>query len=272
MPELPEVETIARQLAPLLAGRRITRVNIVDAKLDDAQLIASAGYSIADVRREGKQIALRLTKPRGKPREQYLLVHLRMTGRLIYDATQLAPEQKYLRAWFELDCGRLAFHDQRRFGTLTIATGLDAAAGPPYDPLAPQFTKQVLAELLAGSRQPLKSWLLRQDKLAGIGNIYASEILHATGLHPLRPAGTLNPDETAALHGAVRAILRLAIKHCGTTFSDFQDAHGVSGRFQRLLKVYGREGLPCAACQTALVRLVQQQRSTFYCPQCQRWP
>ncbi len=269
MPELPEVETVARQLAPLLTGRRIRCVEVLDPKLDSALLAALQGATIADVSRHGKQVALTLARPRGKTASCYLLVHLRMTGRLIWLAPGCAGDGKHLRLRLELDRGSLLFYDPRRFGTCTVQTQLDADPRAGLDPLGPGYSKAALRTLLGTSHQPLKTWLLRQDKLVGIGNIYASEILFAARLHPQRLAGGLEAAELARLAAAIPRILNLAVKHCGTTFSDFQDAHGVTGRFQRLLKVYGRAGAPCHACQTPIVRLVQQQRSTFYCPACQ---
>lgn len=269
MPELPEVETVARQLAPLLAGRRIKRVEVLDAKLDAGALGQVQGWTVAEVFRHGKQVALKLARTRGKPAEQFLLVHLRMTGRLIWTDSTAPPEPRHLRVRFVLDRGSLLFYDPRRFGLLTLKECLTDDSSIGLDPMTPSFTRQALGGLLAGSRQPLKTWLLRQDQLVGIGNIYASEILFAARLHPQRPAGALSADECARLHRCVQAVLKLAVKHCGTTFSDFQDAHGVTGRFQRLLQVYGREGQLCKTCGGEIVRLVQQQRSTFYCPVCQ---
>jgi formamidopyrimidine-DNA glycosylase len=270
LPELPEVETVARQLAPLLTGRLIRGVAVLDPKLDALQLAALRGATITGVSRYGKQIALALARKRSAPASGYLLVHLRMTGRLIWDEQRDACELKHLRLRLELDRGSLLFYDPRRFGTCTIAQELDHGAGAGLEPLGPGYTLPALRELLDHSRQPLKTWLLRQDKLVGLGNIYASEILFAARLHPQRQAGGLSAQEQARLYRAIPRILKLAIQHCGTTFSDFQDAHGVTGRFQRLLKVYGRENEQCKNCQSPIARLVQQQRSTFYCPACQR--
>ena len=126
-----------------------------------------------------------------------------------------------------------------------------------------------MTELLGTSAQPLKAWLLRQDRLVGLGNIYASEILHAARLSPFAGAGSLNGREVRRLHSATRRILQRAIRNCGTTFSDFQDARGASGSYQRLLAVYGRDGEGCRRCRATIERVVQQQRSTFYCPGCQ---
>lgn len=270
MPELPEVETIARQLAPLLTGRRIRHVEVLDPKLDAEMLSALRGATIADVRRHGKQVALTLERARGKPALSYLLVHLRMTGRLIWKPREPETETRHLRLRLELDQGCLLFFDPRRFGTCRLQPRLDADPRAGLDPLGPDYSRAALQRLLAHSRQPLKTWLLRQDKLVGIGNIYASEILFDARLHPQRPAGSLDDRELSRLSRSIPRILKLAVRHCGTTFSDFQDAHGVTGRFQRLLRVYGREDAACPVCQAAILRLVQQQRSTFYCPSCQK--
>jgi formamidopyrimidine-DNA glycosylase len=138
------------------------------------------------------------------------------------------------------------------------------------DPLSPHLTPASLGRLIGESRQNVKAWLLRQDRLVGLGNIYASEILFVAGISPLREAGSLSPDEHGRLWRATRRVLRRAIRNCGTTFSDFQDAQGLTGSYQHYLKVYGREDEPCPACRTPVVRIVQQQRSTYYCPRCQR--
>ncbi|NJN63501.1 MAG: hypothetical protein HC882_00595 [Acidobacteria bacterium] len=129
----------------------------------------------------------------------------------------------------------------------------------------PDWACRSFNRLLRNARQPLKTWLLRQDRLVGIGNIYASEILHEAGLDPFRAGGELEPVETRRLHRALKAVLRRAIRYCGTTFSDFQDAHGVTGSYQTRLRVYGREGEPCKRCGAPIVRVSQAQRSTYYC-------
>ena len=147
-------------------------------------------------------------------------------------------------------------------------TAREGAAPDGVEPLSPELTPAVYAGLLDGSAQPLKPWLLRQDRLVGLGNIYASEILHAARLSPFREAGSLDRNEVRRLHGATRRILERAIRACGTTFSDFQDARGVEGSYQRYLAVYEREGRPCRRCRAPIERVVQQQRSTYYCPQC----
>jgi len=214
--------------------------------------------------RLGKQVVFRL---RDNARPFWLAVHLRMTGRLtVCDSA----EPRHLRVWFGLDEGVLAFHDPRRFGTFAVTRRLGDLRPVGVEPLSDRFTARLLRDLLGTSRQPLKNFLLRQDRIVGLGNIYASEILHASRLHPVRPAGSLSGAEVRRLHRATRRVLRAAVDCCGTTFSDFQDARGVSGGFQQFLQVYGRDGEPCRRCSGTVERTVQGGRSTFACDRCQR--
>jgi len=269
MPELPEVETVARQLAPRLIGRRIRRLRILDSRLRDGCTPRLSGRRIVDVARAGKQVLIEFSGAAPGGSGLWLTVHLRMTGRLIWDRrTRIAPAPA-LRARFTLDRGSLVFLDVRRFGTFTWHASHEAALPVGVDPLTPGFTVRRLRELLADSRQEIKPWLLRQDRLVGLGNIYASEILHASRISPFRAAGGLDAKESRRLHGATRRILERAIEACGTTFSDFQDALGVEGSFQQFLAAYGREAEPCQRCRAPIVRRVQQQRSTYYCASCQ---
>ncbi|OPZ16012.1 MAG: Formamidopyrimidine-DNA glycosylase [candidate division BRC1 bacterium ADurb.BinA364] len=271
MPELPEVETVARQLNAALAGRSIRRIDILDPKLNGFDRAAAEGRSIAAVLRRGKHVAFELLAP-GKP-PLWLAVHLRMTGRLVFrdrwpegaDAPARAP-----RARFELDAGEMRFFDTRRFGSLRLEASLEDIPAPGLDPMGSAFTARALAILLRGARQPIKTWLLRQDRLCGLGNIYASEILFWARIDPRREAGTLTSEETRRLLFATRRTLRLAIRHCGVTFSDFQDSRGEIGAYQNFLRAYGRAGQPCRVCGGEIRRIVQQQRSTFFCPACQK--
>jgi formamidopyrimidine-DNA glycosylase len=191
-----------------------------------------------------------------------------MTGRLLYGGGHDASG-RHVRARIRLDRGTLLFSDARRFGTLTVHRGAEPPRLPGVDPLSRGFTPRSLAGLLGRSRQEIKPWLLRQDRIAGIGNIYASEILHAARINPRRCAGLLAPGEIRRLHEAVVRTLRRAVTHRGTTISDYQDSRGRSGGFQRLLAVYGREGRPCRRCGQAVVRCVQQGRGTWFCRRCQ---
>jgi formamidopyrimidine-DNA glycosylase len=273
MPELPEVETVARQLAPLVEGRRVREVRILDPLLRNGRVPPVRGREVRRVHRIGKQVALELSPRKQADASLWALVHLRMTGRLIFvdPNTPITPEhRKRLRARFRFDRGELWFVDTRRFGTLRWARTRDEAEPPGVDPTTDAFTPARLAELLRGTRGGrLKPWLLRQDRLVGLGNIYASEILWVSRLSPFREPGSLDPAETRRLHRATRRVLARAIDNCGTTFSDFQDARGVEGSYQRFLKVYDREGQRCRRCRGRIERVVQQQRSTYHCRGCQ---
>jgi formamidopyrimidine-DNA glycosylase len=269
MPELPEVETVARQLAPGLVGRTVRRLQILDPLLRNGRAPRVAGRRVRSVGRSGKRVLIELSPARAGRSGLWLAIHLRMTGRLLWSGSRPRENEAHLRARLTLDRGELRFVDARRFGTWTWYRSAEAAAAGGLDPLAPELTERRLAELTRGSRQNVKAWLLRQDRLAGIGNIYASEILHAARISPLREAGSLGGNELRRLRASTRRILERAIRNCGTTFSDFQDAHGVEGTYQRYLAVYDRAGRRCRRCRGEILRLVQQQRSTFHCPSCQ---
>jgi formamidopyrimidine-DNA glycosylase len=281
MPELPEVETVARQLAQLISGRKVKGITVRDEKLRGPEFVQLTGYTVKTVERVGKRVVLSFTGSGEKP-PLWVSVHLRMTGRLIWcpdDAPERSCEDMYahrravteksLRLTFALSGGELRFHDARRFGMVLLHETPPAGDQAALEPLSDAFTAARLAELLSGARGEIKPWLMRQDKLAGIGNIYASEILFDAGIDPRRSGGSLDAAEVRRVHRSTVKILRLAIKYCGTTFSDFQDAGGKQGKFQKLLKVYKKEGSPCPTCGGAIERIVQQQRSTFYCSACQ---
>lgn len=268
MPELPEVETVARQLAPRLVGRTILGLRIHDPRLRKGRTPPVAGRSVVEVTRSGKRVLIGLAPARASG-PLWLAVHLRMTGRLIWKGDGEVADRAHLRARFALDRGSLLFVDTRRFGTFCWYRSREQAQPAGVDPLAPALTPSRLGSLASGSRQNVKSWLLRQDRLVGLGNIYASEILHAARISPLREAGSLRANELTRLHASMRRILEHAIQNCGTTFSDFQDTRGLEGSYQRFLAVYDRPGQPCRRCRAPIGRLVQQQRSTYYCPRCQ---
>ena len=269
MPELPEVESVARQLAPRLRGRTLREVELLDPRLRGTDSRPALGGAVERVTRTGKQIEIRL-RGTGRCTSVRLLCHLRMTGRLVWRADgETASGTKHLRARLRFDGGSLLFIDPRRFGTLRfVPEGCETPAAG-LEPLSRACTPVRLSGLLAGSRQELKPWLLRQDRLVGIGNIYASEIAFRARLHPRRKATSLRPEEVRRLHEAIRGVLRRAIRFGGTTFSDFADASGRSGRFYSMLAVYDREDRPCRRCRTPILRFVQQQRSTYCCPTCQ---
>jgi formamidopyrimidine-DNA glycosylase len=217
------------------------------------------------VRRAGKQV---LVEFEGR---LWLAVHLRMTGRLIWapDARAESRETR-LRARLGFDRGALLFADTRRFGTFRWYRDARETEPEGIDPLSAAMTIETLADMAGHARQAMKAFLLRQDRIAGIGNIYACEILHDARISPRRHASALRSAEIGRLHVSTRKILSRAIENCGTTFSDFQDAHGVTGSYQQYLSVYDREGQPCERCGKPIKRIVQQQRSTYYCGGCQR--
>ncbi len=270
MPELPEVETVARQLAPLVAGRRVTRLAIHDRTKLAPPGARLTERTVGRVMRVGKRVLIELQPgARADAAPLWLAVHLRMTGRLVFGgAVPAGTPSPHVRAQLFLDGGVISFIDPRRFGTFEWLRAPGDAASDAVDPTEDAFTPERLAGLLRGSPQPLKTWLLRQDRLVGIGNIYASEILWHARLSPFRAAGRLKRDEIARLHAATRAVLAAAIEACGTTFSDFQDAHGLTGSYQRFLAVYEREGEPCPRCGGPVARRTQAQRSTYWCRGC----
>lgn len=260
---------MARQLEPRLAGRRVVALRILDPRLREQPTPRLRGRRVTEVGRAGKRVVVGFDG-NGERRGLWLAVHLRMTGRLIWADEGVPIDSRSLRARFRLDRGNLLFYDTRRFGTFFWTAERSAAEPQALDPLDPRLDAARLARLLAGGSQPLKVWLLRQDRLVGLGNIYASEICHVARLSPTRGVDTLDATETGRLLSATRRVLRRAIRSCGTTFSDYQDANGLAGSYQHHLRVYGREGAACRRCAATIRRIVQQQRGTFYCPDCQR--
>ena len=271
MPELPEVETIVRDLARLLPGATIRRVEVLRPDLvdgDTAEGFAKKlrGRKIQGVARRAKNIVVDLGAER-------LLVNLGMTGRLLVTRAK-DPDPSHLGVRMVLDGGReLRYHDVRRFGRLwTMGEEAwrewDAALG--VEPLSEDFSAGWLREAAARSRVAIKTWLMDQARVVGVGNIYASEALFRAKVDPRRPANTLSPEELSRLRDGVRQVLREAIEHRGTTLLDYRDAGGAEGAFADRLAVYDREGLPCVVCGTKVQRIVQGGRSTFFCPSCQR--
>ena len=273
MPELPEVETVARQLAPAMIGRAVRRLEVLDPLLGKPPAARMKGRQVEDVYRLGKQVVLALSAPSsGQAAPLFLTIHLRMTGRLIWHPGAFRGERKHLRARLLLSGGSLLFFDVRRFGTLALLDSLDTVRPRGVDPVTGELTPGVLGELLGESGQEIKVWLLRQDRLVGLGNIYASEVLFGARINPRRAAGSLSRPEQRRLVTVVKQVLGRAIAHCGTTFSDFQTARGTMGSYQQYLQVFKRQGQACPGCGEAIQRFVQQGRSTFFCPRCQRSP
>jgi formamidopyrimidine-DNA glycosylase len=274
MPELPEVETIRRRLAPLVEGRTLERLEILDPRwcepLHPAALAdALGGRRVERLGRRGKYLIWEAED------EVFLLMHLRMTGTLLYDAP---PEARYVRVRFELsDDHALSFCDPRRFGTGQLALGapeLDAflAARLGVEPLGPDFTTEHLYLQTRNRRAPIKAVLLDQRRIAGVGNIYANEALFAACVHPLREARLLKRAQVAALRDTVIASLEAGIDAGGATIDDFRHPDGVSGAFQNEFLVHGRAGEPCLVCGTEIVKFVAAGRGTYACESCQPRP
>ncbi len=274
MPELPEVETVRRSLLGGVVGRVITGVRVhafVGVVGETGPVVFAArvvGRSVTALRRRGKYLLLDLDDGTS------VVVHLRMTGRLLL-TERSADCVRFEHLVLELDDGRdLRFADQRKFGRVLHLdrdqmSRLDGRIGP--EPLDPIFSSSALGRLLAGRRGKVKSVLLDQAVIAGLGNIYVDEALHRARLHPERPAGTLGPEEVRRLHRAIRAVLQEGLANRGTTFSSFQNARGEAGDNLENLRVYGRgrTGEPCFSCGQPLQLALVGGRSTHYCAQCQ---
>jgi formamidopyrimidine-DNA glycosylase len=272
VPELPEVETVRRDIAPVLEGARIEHAEILDARLvrpHDPVVVAAelVGERVRGVDRRGKYLVVRFESGR------VLLVHLRMTGSLRQAPTGELGADPYRRAVLSLDNGSdVAFRDVRRFGTWELLEPgqarpvLRARLGP--EPLG-AFSAARLGQRLAGRRAPVKSALLDQRTVAGLGNIYVDEALWHARLHPLRPAGGLTDAEVRRLHRALRHALRLGIVHQGSTLRDYARPDGGAGAMQDEFRAYGRAGEPCDRCRSPLERIVVGGRGTTFCPRCQ---
>jgi formamidopyrimidine-DNA glycosylase len=302
MPELPEVETVRRQLEPELVGKRIESATVLDERLTrpeppDAVEQAVAGREVTAVARRGKYLMLGLEGGRT------LALHLRMTGNLLLrDPEQREtadlmkseplggprlyeskPEPSHVRARFELDDGRvLLFTDVRRFGQAVVLDAGDElddffASRLGLEPLSGELTPQRLLELAAGRKAPLKSFLLTQSRIAGIGNIYADEALWRARLHPLSPAGSMKIEHAERLVDGIVGALRAGLDHGGASIDDYLDARGDPGSMQDEFLVHTREGEPCLRPASehrplpppVIQRIVVTGRSTYFCPNCQ---
>jgi formamidopyrimidine-DNA glycosylase len=265
MPELPEVETIARGLAHSVSGRTIHAVEVDWQRTVDPRGLAVRalkGETIAGVRRLGKYVLFDLRSGR------HVAVHLRMTGRLIADPPAELPHTRLSLRF--VDGGALVFSDARKFGRWRIFDGdPQAELGVGIDPFDPGLTPARLHALLRGRRTKIKTWLLDQRRLSGVGNIYACEALYLARIRPNKAAGRLTRAQAAALLSSLRKVLRKAILYRGSSVDDYVDGAGMPGEFQKKLAVYGRGGLPCRRCKTAIRRVVLAQRGTFFCPVCQ---
>lgn len=275
MPELPEVETIRRDLESRVVGRRFTGVTIpadtgkavpVLKGIDEASFREGiVGARIEGVERRGKYLALRLDTGAA------LVVHLRMTGALLHRRPEDAPE-RFLRAVLHLDDGsELRFTDMRKFGGFWLLDDIDEAVSAPLgpEPLSEGFTVEGLAQSMAGRKAPVKAILLDQRHIAGIGNIYADEACFEARIDPRRLGATLTPSEVEALHAAVRSVLLFGVESRGASFKDYKDVAGESGSMHMHVKVFRRTGKPCFTCESIIERVKVGGRSTHFCPTCQ---
>lgn len=272
MPELPEVETVCRQLDPELKGATLESLEVLDSRwcrpTRPAELERMVGgATIRRLRRRGKYLLLGLDGART------LVMHLRMTGNLVLIEGERSASARHLRARFRLGDGReLWFTDPRRFGEASLIDDDRLAARFAklgVEPLSDDFTAEHLGEMAAGRVAPLKSFLLDQSRLAGVGNIYADEALFRARLHPLSPAGSMKPEHLIALREGVVAALEAGIDGGGASIDDYRDGRGEKGTMQDEFLVHTREGEDCPRCGGAIVRIVVSGRSTYYCPSCQ---
>lgn len=281
MPELPEVETLRRDLERAVVGCAIMEAwvapdapRLVQEMPVDMFATGLRGRRIEEIARRGKYLLVRLDAG------LWWVVHRRMSGNLIHRAAG-APDEPYLRARFRLDDGNeLRFIDLRKFGTMWLTDdpqAVVAALGP--EPLDGAFTVETLAAVLAKRSAPVKAVLLDQGAVAGLGNLYADEALHYAGLHPLRPANGLTRDEVARLHDGIVRALEQGLANLGSSIGyadgeevslrDHVNLNGEAGSNQEYLVAYGREGRPCRTCGTPIERLKLSNRSAHFCPRCQ---
>ncbi len=277
MPELPEVESLRRILVRTAVGRTIVSVRIGEKELRRRATEdfsgAITGRRIVKLSRRAKYLIVELDG------DDVILVHLGMSGSLThrqhgFDAADFDPRHDHLEFALD-DASRLVYNDPRRFGMVRLIrrTALASTAelkGLGPEPLSREFNADYLAAKTRGRTAAIKNLLMDQRIVAGIGNIYAAEILFRAGVRPTRRAGRVTRSEIEKLAAAVPVILRAAIGNNGTTFRSYRDSRGQPGRFAERLRVYGREGKPCYTCSTPIKNVVVGQRASFYCPKCQR--
>ena len=276
MPELPEVEAVRTALEPLVRGTRIERCEVVHPIAVGPQrpsgfIRSVTGRSIRTVQRRGKYLLLEMDRG-------WLVLHFRLDGQLLWLGPATRPSNASPHACVRLTVagrrrGVLGFVDPRHFGRVLYAADLAELRGlrtMGIEPLAPQFTAAVLTDLLRASRRPLKLLLLDQMRIAGLGNIYSSEALWRAKLSPLRRSDRVGPRGVRDLHKAIVGVLRAALECCLTPPPDFRDPQWWFQGLERILRVYGREGLKCRRCGGRIRRIAQGGRSTFYCPRCQK--
>ena len=272
MPEMPEVEIIVRSLRQQIVGRTIDEVRVrwrrsIDRPTVEEFVEQLCGQTIHGLRRRGKFVIMEL-------RQKSLLVHLRMTGQLLVCdiPDEALEEDKHIHVILSFTSGQvLYFRDIRKFGRFYLVDTAEEIVGDlGPEPLADEFTPTSLATLFEGRRARIKSLLLDQHVLAGLGNIYTDESLWRARIHPCYSVDDLDFRDIERLHGSIRRVLRSAVKHRGTTLRNYRDPSDRRGRNQERLAVYGREGEACPRCGRTIERDVVAGRGTYYCPACQR--
>ena len=286
MPELPEVETIVKDLRKKIVSQKIIDIDIRLKKIvknkPDVFCRILINKSFQKIIRRGKYIFFQI-----KQEKKYLMIHLRMTGQLIYqkgdkiiagghsdrkNILEFPNKQTHIIFYFK-NGSRLFYNDQRQFGILKIINQeefnlIDRKQG--IEPLADNFSLQKFKELISRKKKNIKAFLLDQSLIAGIGNIYADESLFKAGISPFRKTSDLNEKEKTALYRAVRHLLKKALKYRGTTFNDYRDAYGRQGNFLNKLKIYGRDGKKCFRCGKEIKKVKLAGRGTRYCSYCQK--
>ncbi len=274
MPELPEVETVLRSLETKTLDCTIIDVQVLEEKIikrpapeQFKQLLQ--GQKIIGFIRQGKYLIMEIGD------SMLLVVHLRMTGRLICSENP-PPVNKHTHVIFYLDQGKeIHFQDIRKFGTMHLINREELDCFPPLmvlgcDALDPQLTPELFLEKFKGRKGQVKGLLLNQSFIAGLGNIYANEVLYKAGIQPQRSADSLSIQEKKQLYEAIHSILESAIEYRGTTLQDYVDGDGKQGEFQNKLQVHSRAGKQCLSCGESIIRIKQGGRSSFYCPSCQK--
>ena len=277
MPELPEVETVSRGLRKRALGRRIVAVEVLHTGIiagDVEDFISRvAGRTAVAVRRKGKVLAVELAGAKGSD-AGYLIFRLGMTGQVTLQPLDVPLEpHTHVRMLFEGGKEELRFRDVRRFGRLRCLTGEEfEALFESLGPDAQQATEEEFLRAMRGRRGAIKSWLLNQQGVSGLGNIYADEALFEAGIHPLAQPGRVSTASARRLYRAVQKVLKRAVNLQGTTFRDYIDIEGRPGNFHQRLRVYQKTGRPCPRCGTPIRRIVVAGRSSHFCPHCQRRP
>jgi formamidopyrimidine-DNA glycosylase len=283
MPELPEVETIRLQLKPKIIGKIIKDVEILEKKQFIGKKEDVIGRKIVDIQRYGKVLAFKLYKL--DKFYNYLNIHLKLTGQILYSENLKNPVFKEIIPFTKTnkmpakttriiltfsDGSGLFFNDMRKFGWFKVTEKPEKPGG--IDVLSKEFTGEKLIQLISGNSQPIKILLMDQEKITGIGNIYANEALFLAKIHPLRKSKSLSKLETAKLYQMIKKVIEQGLRYRGSSGADeaFVQINGTKGEYQRHFLVYQREKKPCPVCQTPIKRIKQGGRSSFFCPKCQK--